>query len=91
MSTHRMTPQFETLIAAIKARRKALGITQEEAAQLCGVGSQFMNHVEKGKPTLWIDKVFLVAWKLGVDINITTRNVPEPIKPKTEPPSFSNL
>lgn len=52
----------------IRARRKALGLTQTELAGLCGVGARFIVELERGKPTLELGKVLRVLERLGVQI-----------------------
>lgn len=57
----------------IRARRKRLGLTQANAAALCGVGNRFLSELENGKPTAHIGKVFAVLHGLGLDMQVTTR------------------
>jgi len=47
-----------------KRRRKA-GLTQQELADLVGVGKRFIVELERGKPTLRLDKVDLVLRAFG--------------------------
>jgi y4mF family transcriptional regulator len=57
-----------TLIEFVKARRKALGITQEELAVKTGVGLRFIRDLEQGKTTLRMDKVNQVLWLFGYEL-----------------------
>lgn len=57
-----------TLIEFVKARRKALGITQEELALKTGVGLRFIRDLEQGKITLRLDKVNQVLWLFGYEL-----------------------
>jgi y4mF family transcriptional regulator len=63
-----MTPQ--QIGQAIRHKRKALGLTQEEAAGLCGVGITFLSRVERGQATAEIGKVFHVLHSLGLKVSI---------------------
>lgn len=51
--------------AAIRAARKAKGLTQQNFADLAGVGRRFLSELESGKPTLEIGKVLKVAAAAG--------------------------
>lgn len=57
-----------TLIEFVKARRKALGITQEELAVKTGVGLRFIRDLEQGKNSLRMDKVNQVLWLFGYEL-----------------------
>jgi y4mF family transcriptional regulator len=48
---------IETLAGFVRQRRKKLGITQKECAEMSGVGLHFIRDVEQGKATLRMDKV----------------------------------
>jgi y4mF family transcriptional regulator len=41
----------------VKEKRKKLKMTQEEFAEIAGVGLRFIRELEQGKPTLRMDKV----------------------------------
>ena len=56
------------LIDFIKAKRKALGMTQEDLAQKSGVGLRFVRDLEQGKTTLRMDKVNQVLWLFGHEL-----------------------
>ncbi len=62
----------EAIGALVKERRKEMNMTQREAARLCGVGVRFLSELERGKPTLEIDKVLSVlsALEFYVDVNL---------------------
>ncbi|NKI35161.1 helix-turn-helix transcriptional regulator [Wenzhouxiangella sp. XN79A] len=55
---------------AVRARRKALGLTQIEAAGLCGVGERFLRELELGKPTVQMGKALQVLSGLGLKLSI---------------------
>jgi len=54
--------------AYIKARRKELGLTQEELAMISGVGQSFIRNAEHGKPTLQLDLLMRVLNRLDCEL-----------------------
>jgi y4mF family transcriptional regulator len=46
-------------------RRRKSGLTQQELADLVGVGKRFIVELERGKPSLRLDKVDLVLRAFG--------------------------
>ena len=61
---------FARLGAEIRQRRKQLSLTQEETARLADCGSVFINELEKGKPTVRLDKLVAVLHVLGMELKI---------------------
>lgn len=56
---------------AVRERRQAAGLTQEDAAHLCGVSVPFMNQLERGsRPGLSITRVLMVCARLGLAVTI---------------------
>lgn len=58
---------------AIRATRKALGLTQPELAGAAGVGLRFLVELERGKPTVQLNRVLAVLQALGLDLRIAPR------------------
>lgn len=56
--------------AIVRARRKALDLSQAELAALAGVGLAFMYELEQGKPTVRLDKVLAVFAVLGLELHV---------------------
>jgi HTH-type transcriptional regulator/antitoxin HipB len=54
--------------SAIRVQRKSIGLTQLDAAGLCGVGERFLSELERGKPTVELGKVLQVLNRLGLRI-----------------------
>ena len=54
-------------------KRKELGLTQKEAAGLCGVGVRFWSELERGQSSLHLGKVLLVLARLGLEIQVEGR------------------
>jgi y4mF family transcriptional regulator len=55
---------------AIEARRKTLGLSQVELANLAEVSPRFMYELEKGKKTMSLDKFLAVAKVLGYELEL---------------------
>lgn len=58
---------------SIAARRKSLGLTQEELAALAGVSTRFLSSLEGGKPTARLSTVLAVLDALGLEVTIAPR------------------
>lgn len=56
--------------AAVREQRQRLGLAQAVLADLAGVGVAFLYDLERGKPTLRIDKVLSVLDALGLGLSI---------------------
>ena len=54
--------------AAIRERRKKLGYTQADVADVCGFSVSFISDVENGKPTAELEKTILLLNTLGIDL-----------------------
>lgn len=54
----------------IKNLRKKLGLTQVDFARRAGVGLRFLRELERGKPTVRLDKLNQVLDFLGVHIEL---------------------
>ena len=60
----------EEIGAAIRARRKALGLTQEDVAAQTGLSRPTVGAIEGGKDTAQIGIVLQVCADLGLEIRI---------------------
>ncbi len=67
------TDNIKALAQKVREKRKASGLTQTEAAALCGVGTRFLSELENGKDSLQIGKVFKVLTGLGLSFEIKSR------------------
>jgi HTH-type transcriptional regulator/antitoxin HipB len=63
----------EDVGAAIRAKRTAIGMQQQELAALAGVGPRFLSEVENGKESAEIGKVLQVLRRLGLEVSINPR------------------
>lgn len=52
--------------ATLRARRRDLGMTQEEIAEAAGVSTRFVGDLERGKPSVRLDHAAAVAAALGL-------------------------
>ena len=55
----------------IQAKRKLHGLTQVELAERSGVGVGFVSELERGKPTVQLDKVNQVLALFGEELSPT--------------------
>ena len=58
---------------AVRERRRALGLTQEELAARCGVGKRFIVDLEGGKQTTQLGKALTAANEVGITLVDTGR------------------
>jgi len=58
-----------------KKRRKELGMTQSRLANISGVNRRFISELERGKPTIQLDKVIDILNMLGLDLYVSERGV----------------
>ncbi len=56
------------LASFVKAKRKAVKLTQHELAEKAGVGLRFIRELEQGKETLRLDKVNQVLQLFGYEV-----------------------
>lgn len=53
---------------AVRGRRRALGLTQEDLAARCGVGKRFIVELEAGKMTIQLGKALIAAKEVGLTL-----------------------
>ena len=58
---------------AIKAKRRKDGLTQADAAAICGVGTRFLSELENGKAGAELGKTLQVIKGLGLECHILER------------------
>ena len=63
----------------IRAKRKEIGVRQEAAAGLSGVGTKFLSQLENGKETAELGKALQVLKKMGLEVYIFPRSA-DPLK-----------
>lgn len=72
-SSPRFVTSAKDLGEQIRAARRTTKLSQEELADLAGVGRRFISELENGKPSLEFDKVILVANAIGIDLTAQRR------------------
>lgn len=60
--------------AALRAQRKAQGLTLEQLSGLSGLGMRFLSELERGKATAELGKTLQVATLLGLDCFLVLRS-----------------
>jgi HTH-type transcriptional regulator / antitoxin HipB len=63
----------EQLPEAVRERRRELGITQEQLADVIGVHRAFVSQLERGKATVRFDLLLRLVQALGLDIELRPR------------------
>jgi y4mF family transcriptional regulator len=58
------------LAAEVRARRKTLGLTQTELADLAGTSVRFVHTLENAKGTVRLDKVLDVLSVVGLELHV---------------------
>lgn len=57
----------------LRDRRKQLGLTQLDAAELAGVSVRFVHDCETGKASVQLDRVHALSAALGLTLTLTLR------------------
>jgi transcriptional regulator with XRE-family HTH domain len=63
----------------IRIKRKEIGVRQEVAAGMAGVGTKFLSQLENGKETAELGKTLQVLRKMGLEVYIFPRSA-DPFK-----------
>lgn len=63
-------PRLAALADSVRARRKALGLRQDELADLADCSTRFVHMLEQGKPTVRLDKVLDVLAVVGLGLRV---------------------
>jgi HTH-type transcriptional regulator / antitoxin HipB len=64
----------EELGRIIRHKRKEIGVRQEVAAGMAGVGTKFLSQLENGKETAELGKTLQVLRKMGLEVYIFPRS-----------------
>jgi HTH-type transcriptional regulator/antitoxin HipB len=69
-----MTESFTAALATeVRSRRTALGLTQQDLADMAGVSERFVRFVEQGKQSIQLDSLTAVLETLGLELRLATR------------------
>jgi len=66
---------FKELIRTIKERREALQVTQEQLAELSGVGLRTIKQFESGKGNPTLMTLQKIADVLGLEVELKVKNL----------------
>jgi y4mF family transcriptional regulator len=69
----------------VRARRRSLNLTQQQLAELAGVGLNFVYQLEKNKPTVQLDCTRQVLAALGYDLTVSPRGLTLETSPRSKP------
>lgn len=61
---------------AVRDARKGMGLRQDELAAVAGVGVRFLVELERGKPTVQLDRTLAVLAAVGLDLAVVARQIP---------------
>jgi len=61
---------MKQLSALVKQVRRAQGVSQTVLAQASNVGLRFVGDIERGKPTVQVDKLLAVLTSLGIAVRV---------------------
>jgi len=70
MQSHK-NDHFIALGQAIRAERQRLSLTQTQLAELAGCGLTFVNQLERGKPSVRLEKLLMVLEVLGLSLTLS--------------------
>jgi HTH-type transcriptional regulator/antitoxin HipB len=62
--------RLEQLASSVRARRRVLGLTQTDLAELAGTSVRFVHTLENAKGTVRLDKVLDVLAILGLGLQV---------------------
>jgi HTH-type transcriptional regulator / antitoxin HipB len=63
----------EDITRTIRERRRSLGLTQDELADLAGCSPRFIRALEAGKKSVQLDKLLQVLEVLGLELRTVPR------------------
>lgn len=64
---------MDRIVERIRTRRRELGLTQAELADLAECSARFVRSLEAGKATVRVDKLLAVANVLGLELRLEVR------------------
>ncbi len=75
LSTESLPPAWaRDLGAEVRKKRKLLALTQAQLADLAQCGPDFLYDLERGKPSIRLDKLMPVLEVLGLRLELAPRN-----------------
>ena len=64
-------PEIQAIALAVRSARQHHQMTQAQLAGLSGTGLRFISELERGKPTLALNKVVAVLSALGLGLEVS--------------------
>ncbi|MBC7657312.1 MAG: helix-turn-helix transcriptional regulator [Frankiaceae bacterium] len=64
-------PEIQAIALAVRSARQHHQMTQARLAGLSGTGLRFISELERGKPTLALNKVVAVLSALGLGLEVS--------------------
>lgn len=64
-------PEIQAIALAVRLARQHHQMTQAQLAGLSGTGLRFISELERGKPTLALNKVVAVLSALGLGLEVS--------------------
>jgi len=61
---------IKQLGATVRARRRRLGLTQQQAAELAGISVNLLSEIEAGKASVHFCKLLAILHALGLQLNV---------------------
>lgn len=68
--------QLTPIIQALRQRRRQLGLSQQELADLADVSLPSISRLERGKETTRLDVLIKLLYALGLELQITSKGEP---------------
>lgn len=89
--TMRSNGPLAAVAGAVRRRRKVLRLTQFDVARLARCGPVFLYDLERGKPTLRLDKLVAVLSVLGLELELKSGKRGLAVEPALVSPEMSSL
>lgn len=69
MNDSKTNVNFTAIGDKIKNRRTKLGLSQEQLAELCGITSSYVGHIERGSRKLSLNTAISISAVLGISLD----------------------
>ncbi len=69
MNNGKITPDLTAIGDKIRSRRAKLGMSQEQLAELCGITSSYVGHIERGSRQLSLNTAISISTVLEISLD----------------------
>ena len=69
MNNGRIIPDYNAIGEKIRSRRAKLGMSQEQLADLCGITSSYIGHIERGSRQLSLNTAISISTVLEISLD----------------------